>query len=196
MTNALLIIFVKNPVLGKVKTRLAATLGDERALKVYLKLLEYTAKVTNNLPVERAVFYSDSVDTGDLWDNSTYLKQLQSPGDLGERMQSAFDWGFESGHNDICIIGSDCYELTPEIIMSGFQTLSTHDAVLGPSRDGGYYLLGMKKMREELFQNKNWGTDSVATETIDDLQRIGLSCRLIETLNDIDVESDLGDYGL
>jgi hypothetical protein len=191
MTDLLLIIFIKNPVLGQVKTRLAATVGDERALKIYLKLLGHTERVTSSLPVEKVVFYSDSVEADDLWDHSIYLKQLQSPGDLGEKMQSAFEWGFESGYKDICIIGSDCLELTPKIIMNGFEALITYDAVLGPTRDGGYYLLGLKKMRAELFQNKNWGTDSVAADTLSDLNELDLDYRTLETLNDVDTEDDL-----
>ena len=159
MTDGLLIIFVKNPIAGQVKTRLAATVGEARALEIYRKLLDHTAKITIELQIHKVVYYSNFIDPNDLWDQIIYQKQVQTQGDLGQKMSAAFEWGFQSGYREICIIGSDCYELTPEIIMSGFQALSTHDAVLGPTRDGGYYLLGMKKIREELFQNKNSKTD-------------------------------------
>jgi len=191
MTDGLLIIFVKNPILGQVKTRLAATVGDARALEIYQKLLDHSAKITIELPIDKVVLYSNFIDNNDIWDQKHYQKQLQTQGDLGQKMSDAFEWGFQSGYKEISIIGSDCYELNPEIIMSGFQELSTHDAVLGPTRDGGYYLLGLKKLRGELFQNKNWGTDSVAADTLNDLNELDLDYRTLETLNDVDTEDDL-----
>lgn len=194
MSECLLIIFVKNPVLGKVKTRLAATVGPERALEIYLKLMEYTKKVTLNLPLDKVVYYSDQIEHGDLWDDSDYQKQLQSQGDLGDRLNSAFEWGFQAGYGKICVIGSDCYELIPDIIMEGFKELKTYDAVLGPSRDGGYYLLGLKALKSEYFQNKSWGTDAVAADTLRDFQSLGINYSLMRPLNDIDVEQDLGTF--
>ena len=191
MTDLLLIIFIKNPVLGLVKTRLAATVGDEQALEIYLKLLHYTQCITNTLGVDKAVFYSDFIDKADFWGNSTHLKILQREGDLGCKMKSAFQWGFEKGYKKICIIGSDCYELTAEIIINAFKLLKTKDVVLGPSNDGGYYLLGLKKMSVELFQNKKWSTDSVAADTLNDLKELGLDYQLLKRLNDVDVEEDV-----
>lgn len=191
MTNGLLLVFIKNPVLGRVKTRLAATVGDELALEIYLKLLHHTRDITEELPVDKAVFYSDFVDENDSWDNSTYLKKVQSGGDLGLRMKEAFQWGFQRGYKEICIIGSDCYELTPEIIMTAFQVFKIKDVVFGPSNDGGYYLLGLKELRDELFQNKKWSTDSVAADTLNDLKKLGLNYQTLEPLNDVDTEEDL-----
>ena len=196
MTDRLLIIFVKNPQLGKVKTRLASTMGDQRALEVYLKLLEYTKAITRDLAVDKVVFYSEFVDRQDGWHSDTYLKQPQIAGDLGDKMKAAFEWGFRSGYREVCIIGSDCLELTPEIIMSGFQALGSDDAVLGPTKDGGYYLLGMKQLHAPLFTNKNWGTHTVGTATQDDLKELGLSYTLLETLTDVDHEEDLDGHDL
>jgi rSAM/selenodomain-associated transferase 1 len=194
MSESLLMIFVKNPVLGKVKTRLAATVGPERALEIYLKLLEYTNKITLDLSVDKAVFYSDEIEQGDLWDGNAYQKQLQSQGDLGYRLKSAFEWGFQAGYGKICVIGSDCYELTPDIIMESFRELKTYDAVLGPSRDGGYYLLGLKALQPEYFQDKSWGTDAVAAATLKDFQSLGINYSLLRPLTDVDVEQDLGSF--
>ena len=196
MTNRLLIIFVKNPELGKVKTRLAATMGEQRALEIYRKLLEYTIAITGKLPLDKVVFYSEYIDTQDNWPDDIYLKQQQIAGDLGEKMNAAFKWAFQSGYQEVCIIGSDCLELTPEIIMSAFEALSNDDAVLGPTKDGGYYLLGMNKLYPSLFTNKNWGTHTVATDTQADLNELNLLYSLLEPLADIDREQDLKGHDL
>ena len=196
MTDRLLIIFVKNPQLGKVKTRLAATMGDQQALDIYLKLLEYTVAITRELAVEKVVYYSEFIDQQDHWPSDIYLKQLQVAGDLGIKMKAAFEWGFQSGYKEICIIGSDCLELTPEIIMSGFQALDSHDAVLGPTIDGGYYLMGLKQLHHTLFVDKEWGTHTVGAATRDDLNELNLSYSLLETLTDVDHEEDLDGHDL
>ena len=196
MTDRLLIIFVKNPQLGKVKTRLAATMGDQRALEVYLKLIEYTVATTRELAVDKVVFYSEFIDRQDGWPSDTYLKQLQVTGDLGDKMKAAFEWGFQSGYKEVCIIGSDCLELTPEIIMNGFLALSNHDAVLGPTKDGGYYLMGMKQLYPSVFASKKWGTHTVAKATLVDLKELRLSFTLLDTLTDVDHEKDLDGYDL
>ena len=196
MTNRLLIIFVKNPIIGQVKTRLAATMGNEKALEIYLKLLDYTRKITVDLPFDKVVFYANYVDKEDSWSEQAYLKQAQDSGDLGTRMQRAFEWGFRTGYQHICIIGSDCLELTPEIIENAFEELETQDAVIGPTRDGGYYLLGMKQLHLPLFQDKAWGNETVASDTKKDLRQMNLSFTTLETLTDVDREEDLKAHNL
>ena len=191
MTNTLLLIFVKNPELGKVKTRLAATLGDRQALRTYLKLLERTRLITAPLESDKIVYYSPEIQRDDLWDEEMYQKAQQREGDLGERMLAAFEEGFAQGYQQICIIGSDCYELTTEILRQAFETLSTHDLVIGPSTDGGYYLLGMRQLYPELFRNKHWSTASVSKETLEDADRKQLRWRALPTLSDVDEEDDL-----
>ena len=193
MTDRLLIIFVKNPIQGRVKTRLAATIGDQAALQVYQKLLEHTKAITEQLSFDRVVYYSEFIDQNDFWSESVYMKRLQHSGNLGQRMRMAFQWGFQAGYKDICIIGSDCFELTSESIVDGFESLTSNQAVLGPSKDGGYYLLGLSEMREEVFQNKEWGTDTVAADTMADFRKLGLGYAVLDTLADVDVEADLPD---
>ena len=187
----LLLIFVKNPELGKVKTRLAATVGDKRALRIYLQLLERTRTVTQPLDVDKTVYYSPEVQHDDLWDETQYGKARQREGDLGERMSRAFEEGFAQGYKRICIIGSDCYQLTTDILREAFETLATHDLVIGPSTDGGYYLLGMRQWHPELFRNKHWSTASVGKDTIAEAERKRLRWRELPTLSDVDEESDL-----
>ena len=194
VTKKLLIIFCKNPELGKVKTRIAATMGDEKALAIYYKLINYTQQITETLPLDKVVYYSNHIDREDSWKNARFHKALQKGNDLGERMRNAFEDSFNSGFRSVCIIGTDCMEVTSEIIEDAFKVLSTKDAVLGPAKDGGYYLLGMNKFQETLFQNKNWSTDSVAENTLQDFKSLQLSYDLLPMLSDIDEEKDVSDW--
>lgn len=186
-----LIIFVKNPELGKVKTRLAATIGDEAALEVYLQLLEQTNRVTGVLPMEKVIYYSQRIDDYDLFQSHVYRKDVQEGDDLGDRMLNAFRKAFEDGHERVVIIGSDCYELTSEILLEAFSALDENDAVIGPAKDGGYYLLGMRSLHEAFFRNKKWSTENVILDTMLDIQQLSLSYHLLPTLSDVDHEEDL-----
>ena len=191
MNRSLLIIFVKNPVLGKVKTRLAATVGDEAALAVYFQLLKKTYEVTVPLPVDKIVYYSDFVDHDDLWSKGEYEKRVQSGNDLGERMKNAFKESFERGYQKVCIIGSDCLEITTGILNQAFSGLEGHDAAIGPAKDGGYYLLGMRQMIPPLFEKKEWSTDQVFKSTITNFEQLDLGYMKLPVLNDVDDEKDL-----
>ncbi len=187
----LLIIFYRNPELGKVKTRLAKTLGDEKALAIYLKLSSHTRAITENLAIDKVIYYSNFVDTEDVWPNTTFQKKLQNGNDLGEKMNNAFAEGFQSGYERVCIIGTDCFELSRDIIKQAFDQLHTNDAVIGPAKDGGYYLLGMKKPIPVLFKNKAWSSDTVATDTIQNFKDLSLSYAQLAVLTDVDEEKDL-----
>jgi rSAM/selenodomain-associated transferase 1 len=189
--KSLLIIFYRNPELGKVKTRLAAQIGDAKAFSIYLLLADHTLRITEKLPVHKALFYSDHIDTKDNWSNRKFKKHVQAGTELGERMMHAFEFGFDAGYHSICIIGSDCLELTPKLIEEAFLHLKTYDAVVGPARDGGYYLLGMNKLHRSLFQNKNWGSDTVLSTTLDDFKKLGLDFWELTPLNDVDEARDL-----
>lgn len=191
MPGTLLMIFVKQPQPGKVKTRLAATIGDVKALQVYVKLLERTRTITLPLANDRIVYYTPEIQHNDLWDDDNYQKAQQPEGDLGERMLRAFAASFAQGYERVCIIGSDCYELSTEIIEQAFDALTSHDLVIGPSTDGGYYLLGMRQLYSELFQGKHWSTASVGKNTIEDAERLQLRWFALPTLTDIDQEADL-----
>jgi uncharacterized protein len=187
-----IIIFVRNPVSGKVKTRLAKTIGDDKALLIYQLLLEHTRQVTGNLHCDKFVYYSDHIDENDDWKNSLYKKRLQSAGDLGERMANAFETLFTSGYQRLVIIGSDCLDLNSDLINEAFNRLSEVNVVFGPSTDGGYYLLGLKvPYPPGLFENKSWSTDTVLPDSLKTLEATGTSYQLLIPLNDIDEESDL-----
>jgi uncharacterized protein len=190
-TRSLLIIFYKNPKAGKVKTRLAATVGDAKALGIFEKLALHTKSITGNLGIDKIVFYSDAIDLMDIWPNATYLKAMQQGNDLGERMKNAFIAGFETGYTSICIIGTDCYELTEQMIRQAFESLQSADAVIGPARDGGYYLLGLNEPHSSIFDNKRWSTDSVLQDTLSDFKSLGLNYIRMQELRDVDTEDDL-----
>jgi rSAM/selenodomain-associated transferase 1 len=189
--KSLLIIFYRNPELGKVKTRLAKTLGDEKALAIYLKLSSHTRAITENLAIDKVIYYSNFVDTEDAWPNTTFQKKLQNGNDLGEKMNNAFVEGFKNGYKRICVIGTDCFELTGDIIKQAFDHLHTNDAVIGPAKDGGYYLLSIKNLIPELFTNKTWSSDTVATDTIQNFKDLRVSFAQLQVLTDVDEEKDL-----
>jgi len=186
-----LVIFVRNPQLGKVKSRLAKSLGEPQALAIYLKLLQHTRKETEQLRYSKTVYYSDFIDTEDEWNQDLFGKALQSGKDLGERMWTAFEEQFSLGFTSVCIIGSDTPEITTRIIEDAFQVLESHDAVIGPADDGGYYLIGLKKNFRDLFINRQWSTEKVFEDTIEILRVHRLKYHLLPVLSDIDNETDL-----
>lgn len=190
-TNKLLLIFTRNPVLGKCKTRLAAVIGDQNALEIYNYLLAHTAGITADLNADKTVFYSERIEADDVWDNRKYQKKQQLGSDLGERMENAFQWGFEQGYQKVILIGSDLYDLCREDLETAFKVLDTYDYVLGPATDGGYYLLGMKQPKPIIFQNKAWGTPTVLENTLKALE--GETVYLLEARNDVDLYEDIKD---
>lgn len=191
MSKNLLLIFTRNPELGKVKTRLAKTVGDQAALDIYKFLLNHTKEVTQNLNCDKAVYYSVKIRENDIWSISTYQKHAQFGVDLGIRMQNAFEQAFEKKYEKVLIIGSDLFDLKEKHIEEAFEMLDSNDVVIGPAEDGGYYLLGMKTMHSSVFHNKQWGTSTVRQDTLNDLQNV--SVHLLETLNDVDVFDDIKD---
>tara|TARA_R100001369_G_scaffold92817_1_gene140125 strand:+ start:5017 stop:5628 length:612 start_codon:yes stop_codon:yes gene_type:complete len=187
----LLIIFTRNPELGRCKTRLAATVGDVSALNIYKFLLNHTKNITQNLNIAKWVYYSDDIWENDIWDRSVYEKKVQSGNDLGERMSNAFIEGFNAGYEKIIIIGSDMYDLNENDLLEAFNLLDHHDYVIGPAIDGGYYLLGMKVFNPAVFEDKIWGSDTVLQDTIQDLNNMNYG--LLAAKNDIDYFEDIKD---
>lgn len=186
----LLLVFTRNPELGKCKTRLAAKVGDESALDIYKFLLNHTAALTQNVNAAKQVWYSEEIWMNDIWDNAVYDKRLQQGTDLGVRMANAFQAGFASGFERVIVIGSDMYDLSEDDLEKAFTILKVKDFVIGPAEDGGYYLLGMKAFNAEVFKNKTWGTSSVLQNTLNDLKNENIE--LLEARNDVDVYEDIG----
>lgn len=190
-SDSLLLIFTRNPELGKCKTRLAATVGPETALEIYTFLLEHTVSVTKDLHLDKQVYYSEEIWEDDLWDPKYFHKALQEGIDLGERMYKAFEKGFKNGYKKICIIGSDLYDIAEKDILHAFETLDSNSYVIGPAKDGGYYLLGMTSPNISLFQDKAWGTVNVLKHTLENLNNEKYA--LLATRNDVDLYEDIAD---
>lgn len=188
MNKNLLIVFVKNLKLGKVKTRLAQTIGNEEAFEVYKILVEKTEETTKHLPIDTHIYFSDEV-ISTKWPNN--FKTVQKGVDLGERMKNAFRDGFDEGYNNIVLIGSDLPDISESILTNAFEILKTKDSVFGPAEDGGYYLVGMKQLYNCVFDNKAWSTSNLLNHTIQELKSQSISIQLLETLNDIDTFEDL-----
>lgn len=184
-----LIIFTKNPELGKVKTRLAKTVGDQNALEIYKFLLKHTMEITKNLKVDKYVFYSENIYKDDIWNSEIFRKKLQSGSDLGERMSNAFSEIFSMGYEIAVIIGSDMMDLQSQDLKTAFDTLQNHRYVIGPAKDGGYYLMGMKEPNPNIFRDKKWSSDTVLSDTLNDLTQEDYI--LLEEKNDIDHYEDL-----
>ncbi|PJJ75017.1 hypothetical protein BXY57_0585 [Thermoflavifilum aggregans] len=190
MVKKALIIFVKNPKLGQVKTRLARTIGPHAALLIYRELLHHTYSIANLVEADRFVFYADGIVEQDLWDGR-YIKCEQFGVDLGQRMTHAFCHVFSLSYQQAVIIGSDCFALTAAHIEQAFSELENSDVVIGPAEDGGYYLLGMKTHIPQLFESIPWSTPSVLNMTLQKLQDLKLSYRLLEELPDVDEWDDV-----
>ena len=183
-----LIVFARKPVLGKVKTRLAATLGDKKALEIYIKLLHHTRSIVIEADCHNFAFLTEQDDQNFWKDFSCFLQKGNS---LGDRMYEAFDLLFCKEYQQCIIIGSDCPALTTEIINEAFEKLNTNNFVIGEASDGGYYLLGMKKMHASIFKNKEWSTKNVFTQTLMDIKKGGFTYHLLPVLNDVDEKEDV-----
>lgn len=194
MTSPALLIFIRNPELGKVKTRLAQDLGAPEALRIYNRLLAHTRRIAQAVDAQSYLFYSDFIDQADDWANDHFNKQLQPQGDLGDRMLRAFGMVLEQ-HDAAVIVGSDCPGLNADILQTAFAQLEKNDFVIGPAIDGGYYLLGMRRLSPSLFLDMIWSTDQVFKETTNRMERAGATYYVLPTLSDIDYAEDWEKYG-
>ncbi len=188
MNKELVIVFVKNIKLGKVKTRLAKTIGNQGAFNVYGELVKVTEEATQNLRADKRIYFSDAV-INTKWKND--YKTIQEGKNLGERMKNAFTKGFDDGYERIVLIGSDLPDISLVHIEGGLKSLNSNEVVFGPAIDGGYYLVGMTKMYHSIFNNKPWSESHLLQVTLEELDHENISYTLLEALNDIDTFEDL-----
>jgi len=189
-----LILFVKNKELGKVKTRLAKTIGDEKALFIYKALIDHTRKTAEKVAAKRKVYYSKFIDSNDEFEGDLFEKSIQvQDNDLGLKMYGGFKDAFGERAEKVVLIGSDCYEINDQIITDAFKALDTHDYVIGPAHDGGYYLIAMKSLNKSIFEEMTWSTENVMLDTIIDIKKQNKTYHLLPTLTDVDYEKDLGE---
>ncbi len=190
--NPAVIVFLKAPVAGKVKTRLAAKIGDDQALQVYKQLLRHTFHVLNHSEAEVFLFLTEKDEKGGLPFKMPKSQIFYQTGEgLGMRMRNAFEKVFQLGFGPAIIIGTDNIEIRPEHLSQAFDVLQSHDTVIGPSNDGGYYLLGMNSFQAQLFQDISWSSSVVLEQSIEKIVNSGLSYRLLPELVDIDEYEDL-----
>lgn len=180
--NRALAIFLKKPEPGRVKTRLAKDVGEAGAVEAYISLYETVIREVSPGVWDIILFIDQSTEGFDAY---SYLKEVQSNGDLGQKMLDAFQRMLEK-YDAAIIIGSDCPYIASTHIDEAYLSLETNDLVLGPTTDGGYYLIGLKKPIPELFKNINWSTETVLKETISVSSQLDLTYHLLPELTDID----------
>lgn len=181
-------VFIKDSSKYPVKTRLKTSIGKNKSIWVYNQILKKTALVLKNIKTDIAVFHYNSIISKNPFKNFSKWNKIQIGRTLGEKISNAFNWGFEKGYKKIIIIGSDLWDLNEEIINKGFLELNKNKVVIGPSIDGGYYLLGLNKKMPKIFEGIKWGTQSVLAETLKLLEH---EPYILPELNDIDTFEDL-----
>jgi rSAM/selenodomain-associated transferase 1 len=195
-----LLVFLKDPRPGTVKTRLAAELGGEAAAELYRVLAEEELRRTAPHPGEydRLLSFSppESRSRVERWlPGETWIPQ--DGADLGTRMSGAFEEAFRRGARQAVLVGSDVPSASREHVLDALGSLRDHDVVLGPALDGGYYLVGLARPRPELFRDMTWSTASVFATTVARAGALGLRVRVLESLRDIDTLEDVhAEWGL
>lgn len=195
LNGVYLIIFVRFPHPGKVKTRLATSIGNDNAARLYRLCTENIFKETKKLSdnVLRYIFYADRDDKDNVmkWAGPVFHFMPQVEGDLGTRIEAAFNYVFRQGARKAIIVASDVPDLSAGIIRNAISALTDNDIVIGPTNDGGYYLLGMNGIHSDLFRGVTWSTTKVYDETLGIVEYLGLRVHCLRTLDDIDTEEDL-----
>ncbi len=187
-----LLYFVKYPTSGRVKTRLARTVGDQEAAKLYSDLTERNLGVIAPLHQQKifdlVVVFDPPERKEDVkrWISLSCEYFQQSVGDLGERLTHAFEAVFRGGGKRVMALGSDTLGLTTDIILQGFEALQSNDVVVGPAEDGGYYLIGLSHFQPKLFEGIAWSTCEVLPQTYKAISNLRLSYQTLCPLDDLD----------
>jgi hypothetical protein len=193
-----IIIFTRYPEPGLVKTRLIPALGATGAAELHRQMTEHTLVQVQQLQQLRSsvgveIHFSGRQGQAEMqaWLGSNWGYHQQSQGDLGDRLIQALITSFQAGIDSVLVMGTDCPALTAELMADALNQLQTHDLVLGPATDGGYYLIGLRSLVPELFRNIPWGTDTVFQRTVAIAQQLHLSIAYLPPLDDVDRPEDL-----
>jgi len=184
----LLIIFLKYPQLGRVKTRLAKGIGEEKALAIYQHLVAHTLEVAALGDWDVQLHWAQPMASYPGFEGYDY--SLQKGDDLGSRMAGSMAKGLRH-YDRVVLIGSDIPGIHEDIIEDAFEQLSRYDIVFGPAADGGYYLVGLSQYLPEVFQLREWSHPEVLAQSIELAKANGSTWALVDTLSDLDTEEDL-----
>ncbi len=195
-SKEVLCIFSRYPVAGKTKTRLIPVLGKSKAAELQQKLSAHLFAQCQGLLNLRQIDIQVHATDGSLehireWVPENMECYEQVDGDIGRRMQHALQENFAQNATSVVIVGSDCPGVTAEIIDTAFASLTENDLVLGPSCDGGFYLIGMKSNNCMLLEEIDWQTDKTLVQVISRAQHGRLTYTALKTLEDIDRPADL-----
>ncbi len=189
-TDGCILVFVKAPERSQVKTRLARSIGDELALEFYKGCVHETLTVlkATGFPVRICYHPSERKESVAAWLGNGHPLFPQEGSDLGEHMADAFARAFDAGFNRAVLVGTDIPQLNPPLLMEAFSCMDRHGAVIGPARDGGYYLIGFcaKTFNPDVFSGVSWGTDTVYRKTLQRLDKKELSVHVLPCLEDVD----------
>ena len=186
-----LVLFVKAPRIGTVKTRLGRSIGSEKACEAYRILVERVLQNVSSIPAVELRFTPDDAGAEvDGWQRDGWTRTAQGEGDLGARLQRAFHDGFAAGAERVVIIGSDCPETRAADVRRAWKELQTHDVVVGPATDGGYWLIGLRAPQPQLFEGIAWSSDQVLAQTLQRARQLGLRIQLLRILSDVDTAED------
>lgn len=203
-TRPWLVLMMKAPEPGKVKTRLGAEIGSERATELYRRFVELLVEkfFSRTSPGWRPVIAYAPADAASVVRD--WIEPIASPdaiflpqpeGDLGMRLKTIFEKGFEEGASAVVALGADCLEITPAEIKTCFDDLATHDIIMGEAEDGGYWVIGMSGPHEMVFESMPWSTGTLASMTRDKIRQVGLTLADQPRKSDIDTRADLERLG-
>lgn len=195
-----LAVFVKAPVAGRVKTRLAAEIGARAAADLYRALARSTVAACVAASHDTAVWFTPTQARPSIrdWlgDLAIAEYRAQPAGNLGVRLIAAFQHHFRAGARRVVLIGSDCPGIDAPLVSRAFTSLEEQEIVLGPAQDGGYYLIGLQRPEPRLFRGIAWSTDAVLTQTLARAGRLGLRWSVLPVLRDVDTTADAAAMGL
>jgi rSAM/selenodomain-associated transferase 1 len=183
------LVFAKAPIKGEVKTRLGKTIGMKASCWVYEKLLKHTFKILDKSKLPYVLFENQTDATLHAIFNSSKSNRIQEGDHLGNKMENAFHWAFDQGYEKVLLIGTDLWSLHEDTLIEAKQALDQNAFVIGPSYDGGYYLLGMNQMNPKIFKDVSWSTSQVFKDTLLNIRES--SIYFLDIANDIDDFEDL-----